>query len=122
MPCWFVVIVVSGGEKDHSDVLKQLSSVTLQKSEIHNLGLVLGISFKRLKSMEQSEIFLSEMINSWLTQVDYVPSKGRPSWERLAEALNDSTVRQTGLAQNILSKVQNFKKVSILCLGVKFSE
>ena len=96
------------GVDDLRDVFEQLHS--LNKTEIHNLGLMLGISHKRLLRMEQSN-FLNEMIYSWLTQVDSVPSEGRPSWETLAEVLNHPTIGQTGLAQKILSKVH---KVSIL--------
>ena len=66
--------------------------------------------------MEQSNNFLSEMINSWLTEVDNVLLKGRPSWETLAEALNHPTIGQTALAQKFLSKVH---KVSILFLMLK---
>ena len=112
--CYFCV-----GVDDLRDVFEQLHS--LNKTEIHNLGLMLGISHKRLLRMEQSN-FLNEMIYSWLTQVDNVPSEGRPSWETLAEALNHPTIGQTGLAQRILSKVQDFNKhikVSIAYLDAK---
>ena len=100
------------GVNDLRDVFEQLHSVTLNKTEIHYLGLMLGISHSRLKNLEQSDNFLNEMIHSWLTQVDSVPSEGRPSWETLAEALNHPTIGQTGLAQKILSKVQGSNKQS----------
>ena len=73
---------------------------------------MLGISHKRLIEIKQSDTFLGEMIYFWLTRVDNVLSEGIPTWETLAKALNHSTIRQTGLAEKILSNVQNSSRES----------
>ena len=73
----------------------------LDKSHIYNLGLVLGLSYHRVKAMKDSETFLDDMIAAWLQKVDQVQKKGPPTWQRLVEALKHERVGQTGMASKI---------------------
>ena len=86
-------------EDDLLDVTDYLLS--LDKSSISQLGLVLGLSHRRLKGMKDSETFLEDMIEAWLQKVDQVQKRGVPTWQRLVEALRHDRVGQTGIASKI---------------------
>ena len=68
---------------------------------ISQLGLVLGLSYHRLKGMKDSETFLEDMIEAWLQKVDQVQKRGVPMWQRLVEALRHDRVGQAGIASEI---------------------
>ena len=65
---------------------------------------MLSIGHKRLTNIKQSDTFLMEMIYFWLTGVDRVAEKGKPTWEMLAKALEHPVIGQTGLAKKIMRK------------------
>ena len=73
----------------------------LDKTHVYNLGLVLGLTYHRVKAMEDSKTFLDDMIAAWLQKVDQVQKKGPPTWQRLVEALKHDRVGQTGIASKI---------------------
>jgi len=68
---------------------------------VFNLGLVLGLSYNRLKTMMDSQTFLQDMLAKWLEKVDQVLQTGVPTWKRLVEALKDPRVGQNGFASKI---------------------
>ena len=70
----------------------------LDKTHVYNLGLVLGLSYHRVKGMEDSKTFLDDMIAAWLQKVDQV---GVPTWQSLVKALRHRRVGQTGVASEI---------------------
>ena len=65
------------------------------------LGLVLGLSYNRLKSIKDSPTFLEDMLAAWLQKVDYVVRAGVPTWRKLVQALKDPRVGQIGVASDI---------------------
>ena len=73
----------------------------LDKPSIYQLGLVLGLSNRRLRGMKDSDTFLEDTIEAWLQKVDQVNKRGVPTWERLVEALRHERVGQTGIASEI---------------------
>ena len=79
----------------------------LDKTAIIHLGIVLGLSFNRLKTVMDTPTFLDEMLAGWLQQVDQVLQTGSPTWKRLVKALKDPRVGQNGLA----SKIEQDKKL-----------
>ena len=87
------------GIENLADITSYL--LTLDKVGVINLGLVLGLSFSRLKTMIDSQTFRQDMLAAWLEKVDYVLQTGAPTWKRLVEALKDPRVGQNGLASKI---------------------
>ena len=73
----------------------------LDKPSIYQLGLVLGLSNRRLKGMKDSDTYLEDTIEAWLQKVDQVNKRGVPTWERLVEALRHERVGQNGIASEI---------------------
>ena len=73
----------------------------LTQTDIHNLGLTLGLNHPHLKRMASSETFRDDMIAAWLQKEDQVTKRGVPTWETLVKALRDRRVNQTGVAYKI---------------------
>ena len=87
------------GTEDLDDITSYLHE--LDRTAVCNLGLVLGLHYKRLQDMMDSPAFLQDMLAAWLQMVDKVQRAGIPSWNRLAEALRDPRVGQNGIATKI---------------------
>ena len=92
----------SADVEDHFSVACSLRS--LGKKDIYDVGLALGISHKRLKGIKDSEMFLNDMVDFWLSEVDNVSKKGTPSWEVLVDVLKHPMIGQNGLAQKIMEE------------------
>ena len=73
----------------------------LKQTDIHNLGLTLGLNHPHLKHMASSGTFRDDMIAAWLQKEDQVTKRGVPTWETLVKALRDRRVNQTGVADKI---------------------
>lgn len=73
----------------------------LGKTDVHNLGLTLGLYHPHLKAMGDSETFRDDMINAWLQKADKVLKRGKPTWDTLVKALRDPKVNQAGVADKI---------------------
>ena len=73
----------------------------LGKTDIHNLGLTLGLHYPHLTKMGGSETFRDDMIAAWLQKEDQVLKQGVPSWKTLVKALRNPRVNQTGVAERI---------------------
>ena len=73
----------------------------MEKIQIYNLGLVLGLRHSKLKTMMDSATFCDDIIASWIRKEDQVAEKGEPSWTVLVDALKHRRVGQTGIANNI---------------------
>ena len=77
----------------------------LNKSQIYNLGLVLGLDFHHVKSLEENSNdnrrFLDEVVVSWLQKEDRVKDV---SWTALITALQNDRLRQTGIADRIATQ------------------
>ena len=92
-------MLLFAGEDDHCDITDYIWG--LDKTQLHHLGMTLGISFKRLNTMRGSDIFCDELVNAWLQKVDNVAKKGLPSWKTLVTALRNEKLGQTDLANKI---------------------
>ena len=73
----------------------------LGKTDIHNLGLTLGLHYPHLTKMGGSDTFRDDMIAAWLQKEDQVLKQGVPSWKTLVKALRNPRVNQTGVAERI---------------------
>lgn len=71
------------------------------KTDIHNLGLSLGLNYPHLTKMGGSETFRDDMVAAWLQKEDQVLKQGVPSWKTLVKALRNPRVNQTGVAEKI---------------------
>ena len=87
------------GESDLLDITDYL--LVMEKANIYNLGLVLGIRQTKLKTLRDSETFLDHVIYTWLCKEDQVTEKGEPSWTVLVNALKHHRVGQMGIADII---------------------
>ena len=93
------MFVAIPGEEDLIEITDYL--LTLEKTHIYNLGLVLGISQHKTKAMMDSSTFLDDVIAAWLRREDQVKKKGEPSWTVLVRALEHPRVGQCGISQKI---------------------
>ena len=75
--------------------------MNLEKTDIYNLGLVLGLSQHKVKAKKNSDTFLDDVITAWLRKEDKVITRGEPSWTVLISGLKHHRVGQTGIAGNI---------------------
>ena len=77
----------------------------LDKFEIYNLGLVLGLNLRRMKDLRDNSpgnmVFLDAVVENWLQRVDRVKEV---SWEALVKALLHQRLGQTGIATSIAEK------------------
>lgn len=71
----------------------------LEKKDIYNLGIVLGLSRTRIMKQEDSKTFLDDIVYAWLQGVDKCRHPG--TWRILVEALRDRRLRQNGIARKI---------------------
>ena len=60
--------------EDHLEVTDYL--LDLGKTDIHNLGLTLGLHHHHLKTMGDSETFRNDMVDAWLQKKDQVLKRG----------------------------------------------
>ena len=74
--------------------------VTLNRNDVINLGLVLGLWFTTLVNLP-NENLINHMLCLWLQEADSVGSKGKPSWKSIVLGLRDKQVRQNGIANTI---------------------
>ena len=88
------------GEGDLVDVMGYLH--TLDKSQLSNLGLVLGLSLHHVRGLMDSKTFLGDVVLSWLSQADNVATRsGVPTWRSLVKALRHQLLGQNGIASQI---------------------
>ena len=92
-------LFTSIAEKDLVEITDYL--LDMEKAQIYNLGLVLGIRHSKLKTMMDSATFCEDVIAAWLRKEDQVSEKGGPSWTVLVDALKQRRVGQTGIANKI---------------------
>lgn len=74
----------------------------LDETDIYRLSLVLGLSECRARRIRGSDTFHEDMVSAWLQKVDQVSERGALSWRRLVEALRSDSIRQNGIANNIV--------------------
>ena len=84
---------------DHLEVTNYL--LDFGQTDIHNLGITLGLYHRHLRSMRDSETFRDDMIDAWLQKEDQVLKRGLPTWKTLVKALKDRRVNHIGLAEKI---------------------
>ena len=78
----------------------------MEKNQIYQLGLVLGLDHIKLKKkMDSSSTFLEDVIAAWLCQEDSVKMRGEPSWMVLIKALKIPRVGQMGIAAKIAERI-----------------
>ena len=85
--------------EDFLEITKYL--IDLEKTDVYNLGLVLGLSQHKVKAKKDSDTFLDDIITAWLLKEDQVIKKGEPSWTVLVSALQHRRIGQTGIACKI---------------------
>ena len=85
----------------------------MEKIDVYNLGLLLGLSHHKLKTKMDSRTFLDDVIAAWLRKEDQVKKKGEPSWTVLVNALKHPRVGQIGIANNIALEVCYFVCVNL---------
>ena len=77
----------------------------LDKFQIYNLGLVLGLAHRRVVDLRENSstnlAFLDAVVLHWLQRVDRVKEV---SWEALVKALRHQRLGQTGIATSIAEK------------------
>ena len=77
----------------------------LNKSQIYNLGLVLGLDYQHIVDLEENcssnSRFLDAVVVSWLQKEDWVKDV---SWTALITALRNDRLRQTGVADRIATE------------------
>ena len=77
----------------------------LNKSQIYNLGLVLGLDYHHVVDLRDNcgcnQDFLDRVVVSWLRKEDGVKDV---SWTALIAALRNDRLRQTGIADNIAAQ------------------
>ena len=89
------------GEDDLVDIMCYLHS--LDKHQLTNLSLVLGLSLTRVRGLMDNVTFLGDMILAWLQQADQVATKsGVPTWRSLVKALRHQLLGQNGIAGQIV--------------------
>ena len=71
---------------DHPEVTEYLLDLT--PTDIHNLGLTLGLYHRHLKSMSGSVMFRDDMIDAWLQEKKQVLK--RANMENLSEGPDGS--------------------------------
>ena len=91
--------VIHSVEEDLINITDYL--LGLEKIQIYNLGLVLGLKQTKVKALMDSTTFLDDVIAAWLRKEDQVTRKGEPSWTVLINALKHRRVEQTGIADKI---------------------
>ena len=65
---------------------------TLQKQDVINVGISLGLDYGKLSDVSADKIHLT-MINSWLNKQDYVmETTGTPTLRNLINALKDNSL------------------------------
>ena len=97
---------------DHPEVTDYLLDLT--QTDIHNLGLTLGLYHRHLRSMKDSDTFRDDMIDAWLQKEDQVTKRGVPTWETLVKALKDRKVNQIKVAERIETDKLNVTKWPVL--------
>ena len=97
--CTFKLHSLPPAEEDLVDIAEYLAGIG--KAGILNLGLVLGLSYDKLKANMNCDTFLNDVIAAWLRKEDFVKKKGEPSWTTLVNALKHPTVKQEGIANKI---------------------
>ena len=94
------------GEDDLVEITDQL--MDLDKSDIYNLGLVLGLKPHRMRDLRDNSpgnlAFLDAVVENWLQRVDRVKEV---SWAALVKALLHQRLGQTGIATSIAEKYGN---------------
>ena len=95
----YILLISIPGEEDLTDITDYL--LPLEKIHIYNLGLVLGISQRKAKTIMNSDTFVDDVIAAWLRREDQVKKKGEPSWTVLVRALEHPRVGQCGISQII---------------------
>ena len=93
------LLPVPSGFEDFLEIAEYLNC--LEKADIYNLGLVLGLSQHKVWAMMDSETFLDDVITAWLRKEDQVIMRGEPSWTALVSSLKHRGVGQTGIASTI---------------------
>ena len=95
----YILLISIPGEEDLTDITDYL--LPLEKIHIYNLGLVLGISQHKAKTIMNSDTFVDDVIAAWLRREDQVKKKGEPSWTVLVSALEHPRVGQCGISHDI---------------------
>ena len=87
---------------DDGDILEIADYlINLDKTQVYHLGIILGLSQRKVKTMEDSKTFLDDILTAWIRKEDYVERRGLPTWETLVRALRHPRIGQTGLANDI---------------------
>lgn len=99
----YIMYFVCTGEDDLVEITDYL--MDLDKSEIYHLGLVLGLSRRRVVDLRDNRAsnleFLDSVVLHWIQRLDRVTEV---SWVALVRALLHPRLGQTGIATTIANK------------------
>ena len=73
----------------------------LNRFDVYNLGLVLGLDLRKVKKMKDSDTFLDDVLVAWLRREDNIEERGTPSWSTLVKALRHRLLGQSAVASDI---------------------
>ena len=99
------------GKGDLIEVTGYLKS--LKKSQIYNLGLVLGLDYYHVDDLKENcrhnHIFLDDVVMDWMQ------GKGQKdvSWTALIDALQHQRLRQNGIVQRIIHERGELKSMKL---------
>ena len=93
------LLLIPSATEDFLEITEYL--IDMPKTDVYNLGLVLGLSQHKVAANMDSKTFLDDVISAWLRKEDQVIKKGDPSWTVLVSALQHRRVGQTGIACSI---------------------
>ena len=98
------------GEDDLVEVTDYL--MDLERSQIYHLGLVLGLSHRRVVDLRDSRAsnleFLDAVVLHWIQRLDRVEEV---SWSALVRALHHPRLGQTGIANTIATKYGTYSNM-----------
>ena len=91
----------------------------LQRSQIYHLGLVLGLSPRRVVDLRDSRAsnleFLDAVVLHWIQRLDHVEEV---SWSALVRALHHPRLGQTGIANTIATKYGTYSDMYMYNLHI----
>ncbi len=75
---------------------------SLSKSEVTELGIQLGLSYRWLKHRESSGTYYYDVVDAWLKRQDRVAEMCPPTWQNLVATLRE--VDQNAIADKVTAK------------------
>ncbi len=98
-----ILILCTAAQADFGAVGNYLQC--LSKSEVTELGIQLGLSYRWLKDYESYANYRYDVVDAWLKTQDSVADIRPPTWQNLVAALRE--VDQNGIATQVTAERGN---------------